>query len=264
MTTNSSRNIPLPIQREVRKRCGFGCVICGLPLYEYEHMEEWAKVKRHLATEITLLCDKHHKEKTNGLLPKKVVVEANKDPFNLRKGVTKPYNLYYSGDTAKITLGSSSFSLERVKDKTQLVPLLIDNIPIIGVILLDGHYLLNLILFDEYNNLILHIKNNQLVLTTELFDIQLIGKTLTIREAKRKIFIVLEFKTPNEIVISRGTFLLNGVKIIINSNQILIKNTGHIIENIQVINSNLGITIGKNPGAFNSIIALDNINRYNF
>lgn len=38
----NSRNIPLPIQREVRQRCGFGCVICGMPLYEYEHMEEWA------------------------------------------------------------------------------------------------------------------------------------------------------------------------------------------------------------------------------
>ncbi len=53
----NSRNIPLPIQREVRKRCGFGCVLCGLPLYEYEHMEEWAQVKRHIADEITLLCD---------------------------------------------------------------------------------------------------------------------------------------------------------------------------------------------------------------
>ncbi|WP_198036130.1 hypothetical protein [Salegentibacter sp. T436] len=70
----NSRNIPLPIQREVRQRCGFGCVICGLPLYEYEHMEEWAKVKRHDAEEITLLCDRHHREKTAGLLPKAVII----------------------------------------------------------------------------------------------------------------------------------------------------------------------------------------------
>jgi len=32
------RNIPLPIQREVRQRCGFGCVICGTLLYEYDHI----------------------------------------------------------------------------------------------------------------------------------------------------------------------------------------------------------------------------------
>lgn len=73
----TSRNIPRPIQREVRQRCGFGCVICGTPLYEYEHMEEWAEVKRHVAEEITLLCDKHHKEKTNGWLPKEDVRKAN-------------------------------------------------------------------------------------------------------------------------------------------------------------------------------------------
>ncbi|MGU5889575.1 hypothetical protein, partial [Aeromonas hydrophila] len=85
----NSRNIPLPIQREVRQRCGFGCVICGMPLYEYEHMEEWANVKRHVAEEITLLCDQHHREKTGGLLPKEVVRDANKNPFNLRKGVSQ-------------------------------------------------------------------------------------------------------------------------------------------------------------------------------
>jgi len=32
----SRQNIPLPIQREVRQRCGFDCVICGMPLFKYE------------------------------------------------------------------------------------------------------------------------------------------------------------------------------------------------------------------------------------
>ena len=62
--------IPSGIQREVRQRCGFGCVICGMPLYEYEHMKEWAIVREHVADDITLLCDQHHREKTSGLLPK--------------------------------------------------------------------------------------------------------------------------------------------------------------------------------------------------
>jgi hypothetical protein len=84
----TSRNIPLPIQREIRQRCGFGCIICGLPLYEYEHMEGWASVKRHVAEEITLLCDKHHKEKTNGLLPLDMVREAINNPYNLREGIS--------------------------------------------------------------------------------------------------------------------------------------------------------------------------------
>ena len=71
-----SRNIPLPVQREVRRRCGFGCVICGLPLYEYDHLLCWAVVQRHVAEEITLLCDQHHREKTSGLLPNDAVHSA--------------------------------------------------------------------------------------------------------------------------------------------------------------------------------------------
>ena len=65
----TSRNIPLPIQREVRQRCGFGCVVCGMPLYEYEHLLGWAQVERHVATEITLLCDQHHREDLRSTAP---------------------------------------------------------------------------------------------------------------------------------------------------------------------------------------------------
>lgn len=140
----TNRNIPLPIQREVRQRCGFGCVICGLPLYEYEHMRGWAKVKTHIADEITLLCDKHHKERTNGLLPIEAVTEANTKPHNLKKGISKPYDLHFSAREAEIILGSNRFFAEYRGYGTILVPLIIDGIPIIGFILGDDHLLLNL------------------------------------------------------------------------------------------------------------------------
>lgn len=81
-----------------------------MPLYEYEHMEEWASVKRHVAEEITLLCDQHHREKTGGFLPKEMVRNADSDPFNLREGVSKPYCLHFSGKTAEIA------SHVRIKD----------------------------------------------------------------------------------------------------------------------------------------------------
>jgi hypothetical protein len=81
-----SRNIPEPIKREVRQRCGFGCIICGFPLYEHDHMKEWALVQEHVAEDLTLLCDKHHKEVTNGFLPREKVIEANENPYNLKEG----------------------------------------------------------------------------------------------------------------------------------------------------------------------------------
>src|SRR3982750_2806106 len=101
--------IPDPMKREVRQRCGFGCVICGLPLYEYDHLLGWARVQRHVAEEITLLCDQHHREKTSGLLPEAPVIEANSAPFNLRTGVSRPYDLHFDGEMCSIEIGGNSF-----------------------------------------------------------------------------------------------------------------------------------------------------------
>jgi hypothetical protein len=42
MGTNNhglSRDIPDHVAREVRQRCGFGCVCCGSALYQYHHFD---------------------------------------------------------------------------------------------------------------------------------------------------------------------------------------------------------------------------------
>ena len=155
--------------------------MCGIPLYEYEHMEGWALVQRHVADEITLLCDQHHREKTGGLLPKDTVLEANASPYNLREGVSKPYSLHFSGEQAEIVIGGNSFTCDDQGYETIMVPLSIDGLPLVGLILGDKHILLNLVAFDECNVPVLHIKNNQLYYSTIPWDIQLVGTTLTIR-----------------------------------------------------------------------------------
>ena len=64
-----SRNIPSAVQREVRQRCGFGCVVCGSAIYDYEHFDpEFAEAKAHEAGRIALLCPTDHARKRKGLL----------------------------------------------------------------------------------------------------------------------------------------------------------------------------------------------------
>lgn len=257
-----SRNIPLPIQREVRQRCGFGCVVCGMPLYEYEHMEEWAQVKRHVADEITLLCDQHHREKTGGLLPKAAVRAANSDPYNLRTGTSKPYALHYSGSDAHIEIGSNSFTCKDSGYGTIMTPVSVDGIPLIGVILADGHFLLNLVIFDEFNSPVLHIKNNQLFYSTAPWDVQLVGTTLTIREAHRKILVEIQFTPPNKITINKGRFLCNGVEVLIRPTNILITNNASMIRNCHAHNCNGGLIIGHHTNTIGGFMALPTISRY--
>ncbi|WP_299122433.1 cell division protein [uncultured Winogradskyella sp.] len=258
-----SRNIPLPIQREVRQRCGFGCVICGIPLYEYEHMNEWAIVKRHVADEITLLCDKHHREKTSGLLPKQVVEKANLDPYNLRSGVSKPYDLYFSGNKINAVIGSNLFTYLCPKNSLSVMtPISIDGVPIVSVILMDNHLLLNIIIFDKFNNVVFEIRDNQLFYSTEPWDIQLVGTTLTIRESLGNILIEFKFTPPNLIEITRGKLLLNGVEVKIKPKEILINNnTISYIGNL-IFDCTHFLALGPHHPNIKAMYNFNNIDRY--
>lgn len=261
--SNSRPPIPDPMQREIRQRCGFGCVICGFPLFDYEHIEGYANVQRHVAEEITLLCSQHHREKTGGLLPVEKVREANKNPYNLRAGVSKPYDFHYSGSDCEITIGSNTFTTTDQGYGTISVPLTIDGVPILGFILSEGHLLLNLNLFDEFNNHILRIRNNQLLYSVSPWDIQLVGRNLVIREARGKILVDIVFEVPNKIVINRGRFLLNGVEVFITPDRVLITNNPINFSGGKAVNVPFGLVLGINgEDKRPSILQLENIPRY--
>ena len=51
------RDIPEPIKRQVRQRCGFGCIICGKAFIEYHHFDPpFYQAREHRAEGITILC----------------------------------------------------------------------------------------------------------------------------------------------------------------------------------------------------------------
>lgn len=258
----TGRNIPLPIQREVRQRCGFGCVICGIPLYEYEHMEGWAKVHRHVADEITLLCDQHHREKTSGLLPLETVRAANANPWNLQEGSSKPYALHFSGAEALVTIGGNRFTCTDQGYGTAMVPLSIDGTPLVGLVIADGHLLLNVVAFNEFNEPVLHIKNNQLYYSTSPWDLQLIGTKLTIREGHGKILVELQFSPPNEIHVLRGRLLCNGVEVLIRPSHILVTNNACLISGCSAVNCYGGLIIGHHSRPIPGFFAMSGVPRY--
>jgi hypothetical protein len=258
----TARNIPLPLQRQISQRCGFGCVVCGLPLFEYDHLLGWANVQRHVAEEITILCDQHHRERGSGLLPAATVEAANKAPHNLREGVSKPYDLHYDGSECEVVLGGNTFSAQDGGYGTTLVPIYVDGIPLLAFILGDGHLLLNLNLFDEFNALVLQIRNNQLTQSVSPWDIRLVGRNLVIREAERKILVDITFEPPGRIVINRGRFLRNGVDILIRPDRIVIANNGMLYAGQTVRNWPVGLVIGPDHPGLSTLIHAREVPRY--
>lgn len=234
--------IPEQIKREVRQRCGFGCIICGLPVYEYEHMKEWAKVKRHIASEITLLCDNHHKAKTTKRMPSFIVEEANKNPYNLRQKLSTSDILYYSGQNATIKMGESSFILTDNGKGAAMSPIKIGNFSLINILLQDQHFLLSMYLFDNNNNIILAIQNNEMKYCLDIWDIEYIGRRLIIRQSSRNIYIDIIFETPNVINFIRGQFYFNGNKFKITKEGLIINDKINI-SRTSIHNCNVGIQL---------------------
>lgn len=223
--SQKGRNIPEPIKRQIRQRCGFGCVICGLPLYEYEHVQEWSVVKRHNPDDMTLLCPTHHAEKTRGLLPVSDVVAANANPHNLRLGISEAFPLRYSGDSCLVNMGSNRLAHDFTRDA--VIPLLtIRGCPVIRVRKQDGQLLLSLRIFDKQGNLLLDVNDNELIFSVDSWDVELVGKRLTIRGGRGVILAQVEFHAPNAIVINRGVFSYDGFQVQVAADHIFLEQYG--------------------------------------
>lgn len=239
--------IPLDIKREVRKRCGFGCVICGIPLYEYEHMLKWSVVKRHVASEITLLCRFHHGQRTNELLPADVVRQANQNPYNLVVGKTASVGLYFSGKEVEIKIGGNSFSLREMRDGEFLCPIVIDRKKIISFTLQGGMLFLDLNFYDQDNNLILKVVKNEIVISSGVWDIEWIAKKLTIRNSPKRIFLELSLEPPGLVIIERGVVMYNGIEFVIGRDYIFNSNKFHIVSGMSFANIPYGLSCGEPP-----------------
>ncbi|MCX5014773.1 hypothetical protein OG765_27840 [Streptomyces sp. NBC_00555] len=207
--TQSRPKISEKMKRDIRQRCGFGCVICGLPLYEYEHMLEWSKSKRHVADEITLLCNLHHAEKARGFLSTADVRRANENPANLRSGISSPYNLHFSGETCRISMGGNE-ALHEFRHSPVANALVISGSPVVKFEQVDGHLLLSLRIYGRSGARILEIEKNELVYSVDSWDVELVGTTLTIRGGLRNLLAEIKFLPPQGVVVSRGVFAYAG------------------------------------------------------
>lgn len=81
------RYVPQAVRREIRSRCGFGCVICGLAYYDYEHFDpDFKDAKEHNPAGMTLLCMQCNQKRARGTLSSQTVALANQAPKCRQQG----------------------------------------------------------------------------------------------------------------------------------------------------------------------------------
>lgn len=157
----------------------------------------------------TLLCDQHHTEKTKELLPQDAVLKANADPHNVRVGVSTPYGLHYSGATCALRLPTCLFEGQ----KTELVPLLVRDQEIIAFRFVDDNLFLNCHIVRPDGEIGLLIEENELIYKTDSWDVEFVGRTLTIRNGSRNILVKIEFRPPSEVFIERLNLVYSDMRV---------------------------------------------------
>ena len=205
--------IPDPIKREVRRQCGFGCVVCGLPLYEYHHMTPWADVRSHEAGNLTLLCPTHHTEATKGLLSDDAVASANEMPWAMSDGRTAPMRLLAGVKRIKVSLAGNTFEWS---DSFRV--LVVDGLPVIEIEHIDGHAFLSCDLRDSHNEPVMSVLRNEVVASSGSWDVEFVGTVFTIRSALRSIDLCIKFTSDGTVSVERLSMQFNGLAIHVTRN----------------------------------------------
>jgi len=85
-----NRHILPNIKQKIRQNAGFGCVVCGLAIAQYEHIDpEFKDAKEHDPDCMTLLCGACHDKVTRGVWSKEKIKNHKLNPITFKNGCTK-------------------------------------------------------------------------------------------------------------------------------------------------------------------------------
>lgn len=193
-----SRYISADVQREVRSRSKFGCVICRSAIYQYEHITPtFSDAIKHNSDDICLLCGLCHDKVTKGHIAKETVRRAY-EKVQRESNIKRPFDEFcLDSHQLTVVLGSSIFhdakTLVEVDGKTVLAiepPEGGASFPTIS-----GEF------SNEAGQEIFRIEKNLWSGRPDAWDMKVQGNTIEIRSAPSKVALKLRVKPPNSVVV---------------------------------------------------------------
>lgn len=210
MTSNRyglPRAIPESVKREVRQRCGFGCVICGLGFYEYEHFDpDFAYAKEHMPRGMTPLCSQCNRKRARGRLSAETVSRWNAHPKCREQGFANEWFDFGVEPIEVLFAGVSFYECQHL--------VVIDDVPLLGVlppaavgqpVQLSGRFA------DRYGRTSLKIERNEWRAATHNWDVECVGPRITVRKGRGDIASMLRMDPPHRLVVERLDMYLHGV-----------------------------------------------------
>ena len=219
-----SRHIPAEIARLVRQRDGFGCVCCGQALIIYDHIDpEFSEAREHKAEGIVLLCGGCNNKKTRRVLSAESVREAARSPKAKQLGFSfEAYDVGRSHPELAVgpLVGRNVGAFIRIcnEDVLSILPPEEDR----------GPFRINARLADRDGRIIFEIVENEWRTPTENWDVEAVGRRVTIWQRLGHISLSVRTDPPNRITFERIDLTHRGARIVASGEQycLIISNTG--------------------------------------
>ncbi len=204
------------VRREIRRRCGFGCVICGSAIITYEHFSpEYKDAMYHNPKGMTLLCGTHQLETSKGLLSKKTIAEADRDPFCKKTGYAK-HLLDLGGKKPTLLIGGV--------DATECGPKIeIDGETLLQIYppdLRSNRWRLSCRFKDQDGTIMCEIVENELVISSESIDIEQQATRFSIKSVNET-FLELELQAPDALFLKKYCVLTKNGRIVIGPEKVV-------------------------------------------
>ena len=185
MSTNKyglARSIPAAVKLAIRQICGFGCVICGAGIYDYEHADpEFNEAQSHNPANMTLLCMTCHGNVTRKFWSKEKVKSAMKSPFCKRQGYSNQF-FDFGSNHPSLTLGG-------VRIENCEVPVEIGGQPLFEIKPPEqsgAPFRFSGTFYDSNGKASLRIADNEWQALNNNWDVEVIGPSIRIREKTTK------------------------------------------------------------------------------
>src|ERR671930_2695129 len=145
-------NVPLQIQKQLRKETLYGCAICGCPILEYAQIVPYSEIQAFIPENMVSLCPFHHLQYQSG---------DKLSESSLRDAKNNPYNKIHENDAFIIQSQDISVNIGECKFINTSRILVIDDFDIISIKRENEKYvLLDVNFFDKLNNLIAIVSEN--------------------------------------------------------------------------------------------------------
>ena len=206
---NLGRYVPTEIREEVRKRCGFGCVIFGAAWYDYEHFDpDFKDAKSHQAAGITLLCMQHNQRRARKTLSLESVRVANANPICLQQGYSNE-TFDFGINPVEVVFANSTFI-----DCPSIIS--INGISILSIKPpkeVGQPYLVSAFFSDADGQVTLKIVENVFFVGSDNWDVECVGPRIIVRRSKKDISIILRSEPPSRIVVEKIDMEFEGAMI---------------------------------------------------